>query len=172
MITALTAEQRIFAERHHRLIHTFLRSRWLPESEYYDVVVFGYLEAVEKYLKSHVLRRRYRFSTVAFVKMRDALFDERIRQNRLKRRGVTVNLNALRHADPHLYAQDSRVTAFELRRLMLEMSEWLSPHEMAVIRLRVYGYSPWEISRKLKIPPTAVHDLVRSAHDTVLAICA
>jgi DNA-directed RNA polymerase specialized sigma24 family protein len=143
--------------------------RGIPASEYYDVAALGYLSAVVRYDTNAKLRQRNRFSTIAYVKMRDALCADRIRRNRLKRRGETVSLDALNGVAA---APDSAMTAFETEQLLCEMSKWLSPREMDVIRLRMRGYSPWEISRKLKMHPTAVHSAISGARSTVLAVCA
>ena len=42
----LTEEQKIFAEQHHMLVERFLWKNHLERAEFYDVVIFGYLEAV------------------------------------------------------------------------------------------------------------------------------
>lgn len=44
--TPMTPAQQLFAEAHHNLVYAFLNEKKLPEDEYYDVVVFGYLQAV------------------------------------------------------------------------------------------------------------------------------
>ena len=43
----LTEEQSAFAEKHHHVVMDFLRRKRLPESEFYDVVIFRYLRAVQ-----------------------------------------------------------------------------------------------------------------------------
>ena len=45
----LTPEQVCFAAKHHRLIYKYLKKRQLSKEEYYDIVVFGYLKAVQDY---------------------------------------------------------------------------------------------------------------------------
>lgn len=47
----LTFEETAFAAEHHDQIYKYLNERELPEDEFYDVVVFGYLEAVHKYFE-------------------------------------------------------------------------------------------------------------------------
>ena len=42
----LTKEQQTFATAHHSLVYKFLNENRLPEDEFYDVVIFGYLKAV------------------------------------------------------------------------------------------------------------------------------
>ena len=47
--TRLTEEQRRFAEEQHHILVNFLKRRNLAMDEYYDVVVFPFLEAVCEY---------------------------------------------------------------------------------------------------------------------------
>jgi len=48
----MTQEERDFAEQHHDLVIDFLRYRRLPMDEFYDVVIFGYLSAVQQYFRN------------------------------------------------------------------------------------------------------------------------
>lgn len=64
----LTEEQSAFAEKHHHLVTDFLRRRRLPESEFYDVVIFRYLRTVQLYCTSPKLRK-YKFEAIAFKAM-------------------------------------------------------------------------------------------------------
>ena len=45
----LTNEERLYAAIHHGLVYRFLRKNRLPQEEYYDVVILGYLRAVRRY---------------------------------------------------------------------------------------------------------------------------
>ena len=49
----LTKEQQTFATAHHSLVYKFLNENRLPEDEFYDVVIFGYLKAVRDYFSAH-----------------------------------------------------------------------------------------------------------------------
>jgi len=40
----LNKEQQAFAADHHGLVYKFLNENRLPEDEFYDVIIFGYLE--------------------------------------------------------------------------------------------------------------------------------
>ena len=44
----LNDTQRIFAEKNHNLVYKFLHEKNLPASEYYDIIIFGYLRAVQR----------------------------------------------------------------------------------------------------------------------------
>ena len=65
IIHVLTQEQQDFAAEHHDLIYDFLRDNRLLQDEFYDVVVFGYLHAVRRYLVHERLRRQVEFDVLA-----------------------------------------------------------------------------------------------------------
>lgn len=64
----LTEEQSAFAEKHHHVVMDFLRRKRLPESEFYDVVIFRYLRTVQLYCTTPSLRK-YKFEAIAFKAM-------------------------------------------------------------------------------------------------------
>jgi len=64
-IHVLTQEQQDFAAEHHDLVYDFLRDNRLHQDEFYDVIIFGYLRAVQKYLIHEKQRRQYEFSKIA-----------------------------------------------------------------------------------------------------------
>lgn len=47
-IHLLTPEQQKFAEQNHQIVDCFLSKKRLDAEEFYDVVIFGYLLAVQK----------------------------------------------------------------------------------------------------------------------------
>ena len=73
---ALTDEQRKFAEENHDLIYAFLKENSLPVVQYYDVVVFGYLCAVQEYCENPKLQT-FAFATLAWKRMRREVFNYR-----------------------------------------------------------------------------------------------
>ena len=48
----MTQEEREFAEEYHDLVIDFLRYKHLPMNDFYDVVIFGYLSAVQQYFRN------------------------------------------------------------------------------------------------------------------------
>lgn len=79
--TALTDEERAFAEKHHKLVYSFLNSRRLREDDWYDIIIFGYLHAVQVWFKRKELHK-YKFSVIAYSSMRDTVRQERKRARR------------------------------------------------------------------------------------------
>ncbi len=68
----LTDNQREFAAEHHELVINFLRRRRLDMNDFYDIVVFGYLSAVQQYDQRPELRQ-YKFKTIANLRMNAAI---------------------------------------------------------------------------------------------------
>ena len=62
----LTKEQQAFATDHHGLVYKFLNENRLPEDEFYDVVIFGYLKAVYRLFQlSSKLHKNSLFATIS-----------------------------------------------------------------------------------------------------------
>ena len=68
----LSERQRLFAEENHSILVDFLDFMGLPLDEYYDVVIFGFLNAVRKYDEREDLKQ-YKFESIARNQMRTAL---------------------------------------------------------------------------------------------------
>lgn len=48
----MTQEERQFAEQNHSLVTEFIRKKHLAMNDYYDIVIFGYLSAVQQYFRN------------------------------------------------------------------------------------------------------------------------
>ena len=68
----MTQEEREFAEQHHDLVTDFLRYRHLPADDFYDIVIFGYLSAVQQYFRDPPVV--VKFKAMAFRAMKDSVF--------------------------------------------------------------------------------------------------
>jgi len=75
----------MFADEHHNVMLGFLKRYGLSMTEYYDVVAFGYLRAIQCYLEQKRLQEEYQFTTIAWRAMRSAFID-RIRYTYRKKR--------------------------------------------------------------------------------------
>ena len=140
---ALTQEESDFAGAHHGLIWAYLRRAGLPEDEFYDIAVFGYLRAVRKYLARPELRR-YQFSTIAFRAMSCDVHHSREYWTRAKRRAAVRQLNedvdteTLR--DP---VQEHICNVISFR----AAAGRLTPLQRRIASLRSEGYSDRETAR-------------------------
>lgn len=173
---ALTAKQRKFAERNHSLIYSFLNKNHLPQDEYYDIVVFGFLRAVKEYLEKPHLNK-YAFGTVAWVKMKSALYDFYKSQSRKMRQGHIISMEAVVYGDERLTLSDVLagpdllMQDFETDMLLHELAGRVSRQQMRVIRMKVDGYGIKEIARRQKTTIKMVQGLLEDARSAVLAVC-
>ena len=94
----MTQEERDFAEQHHDLVIDFLHYRYLPMDDFYDVVIFGYLSAVQQYFRNPPAG--VAFKAMAFRAMKDAVLREGEYHARTKRCGTTVGLDDVELTDP------------------------------------------------------------------------
>ncbi len=83
-----------FVTEHHPLIFSFLKYRQLEENDFYDVVVFGFMEAADEYLSKPELREKYSFRTIANIKMRDEVVEHYRKHYRRMRIASVVNIDA------------------------------------------------------------------------------
>ena len=122
-IRPLTRKQQKFAEEHHNLVYSFLNKKKLNESVFYDVVIFGYLKAVQEYCDIPNLRE-HRFSTLAWKRMQSALSNYYKYLSRPKRNAPTVSLDEPVGSEDGLlwedvvYRQDEWMVEFETELLL------------------------------------------------------
>lgn len=148
----LTEEQRIFAEEHHDFIYQYLNGRHLGIEEYYDTVVFGYLEAVQDYLEKPELQQ-YRFSTIARIAMRNALAREWEKQSRPMRKAFLEEYeDDTASLDEFLPSRQERLAeTMDDQDRLLALLSYLTPKERRVVRLQADGYTYREIAEKCSI---------------------
>ena len=146
----MTNEEREFAEQQHELVTDFLRCKRLPMDDYYDVVIFGYLSAVQQYFRNPP--PNVEFKAMAFRAMKDSVLQDGEYNARAKRCGITVSLDI---ADRHSTIQDPRqntVRQVEGKALLEQAASVATPKEASIIRLLVDGFALHEAARLLKIP--------------------
>lgn len=91
----LTSEEQEFAAIHVDLVDKFLRYERLDPAEYYDIVIFGYLEAVQKQFRAPIDEDKQNFKALAKICMRHAVGEDRKFQNKEKRRGDPMSMDYL-----------------------------------------------------------------------------
>ena len=106
----LTPEEQDFAERNFYLVSDFLSYHRLPEADYYDIVIFGFLESVQKHFRKPCAPECQNFPALARVNMRWAICEECRRQSCENRR---ANRDALSLDNP-LTDNDENFTLFSV----------------------------------------------------------
>ncbi len=89
----LTAEEQELAEQHLYLVDQFLQRKRLDPQEYYDVVIFGYLQAIQQECRRNWPEENKNFHGLAEVCMRSAVFMEWRRQSQNMRKGDREKLS-------------------------------------------------------------------------------
>ena len=150
----LTEEQKIFAEQHHMLVEQFLWKNHLEWAEFYDVVIFGYLEAVQEYLEKPELSK-YPFSSIAWRKMRYSMINEYIYRNCPKRTApmgtysVDYELSVSRE---QVSEEMNRVAKnLEHRAQLRQLMSHMTAKEKEVVCMRAEGYTYREIAEHCNI---------------------
>ena len=145
----MTQEERDFAEQHHDLVIDFLRYRHLPIDDFYDIVIFGYLSAVQQYFRNPPAG--VEFKAMAFRAMKDSILREGEYHARAKRSGVTVGLDDVELIDPR---QDTE-RRVESKALLEQVVNMATPKETRIINLLIDGFALHEAARFLKMPKAA-----------------
>lgn len=165
-MSILSDAERQFAERYHdEVVIRFLRRNQLLESEYYDIVIFGYLVAVQTYLTDERIQK-YSFKTIAWRNMRYALIEEYIKLNRQKRKAGKVDLSddlALNewqqtNTVPSIDALVS--DRMEKQELLVKALSHLTQKEKDVVLLKAKGYTYREISEQYQLTVQGVYSRV------------
>lgn len=144
----MTQEEREFAELHHDLVTHYLRYRHLPMNDFYDVVIFGYLSAVQQYFRNPP--PNVAFQAMAFRAMKDSILRDGEYNARAKRYGMTVSLDGA----------ETRITDFrqnterqvESKALLEQVVSMATPKESRIIRLLMDGFALRDAARRLKMP--------------------
>lgn len=167
----LTEEQRRFAEQNHNLVYQFLHQHGLSVDDYYDIVIFGFLLAVQRYLTDPVLTP-YAFSTVAWSAMESALRNHR----RTSRRRLRLHTSSLRHGryrlcTPGIPSENEWMSQLETTLLLHSLAAMVSTQQMEVLRLRAQGASLRSIAAQQKMTIKQIHELLEDVRSILHKLC-
>lgn len=171
----MTFEQNEFATIHHNLIYKFLNYYHLPEDEYYDIVVFGYLKAVNDYFaKEHL--RSYSFATIAWKDMAKQLSNYYKSQTRQKRKAYVISLQESPYSnglplEEILPAEDELMKQLETRLLLHDLAARISEQQMDIVRLKYNGYNIREIAMHQNLPLKRVQRLLKEVQRVLSELC-
>lgn len=171
----LTAEQGAFATENHGLVLKFLNKYHLSEDEYYDVAIFGYLKAVNKYFCQPDMCQ-YCFSTIAWREMRGALSNHRRTQGRKKRTADVICIHSglypsglpPEHTVP---CSHDAISELEAQLLLYDLARMITKEQMRMVRMRNDGYSIREIARSNSITTKYVKQELAIACNALKQLC-
>ena len=149
----MTQEEREFAELRHDLVIDFLHCKHLPIDDFYDIVIFGYLSAVQQYFRNPPVG--VAFKAMAFRAMKDSALRDGEYYARAKRCGFTVSLEDVEGygvlADPK---QDTERQVGD-KALLEQAASVATPKEAKIIHFLLDGFALHEAARFLKMPKAA-----------------
>ena len=139
-------EERGFAEQHHELVIDFLRCKRLPMDDFYDIVIFGYLSAVQQYFRNPPAG--VKFKAMAFRAMKDSILRDGEYNARAKRCAYIISLDDMNVQDPK---QDTE-RQIEDKALLEQVVSVATPKEAKIISFLVDGFALREAAQRLKMP--------------------
>ena len=145
----MTQEERDFAEQHHDLVIDYLCRKRLPTDDFYDVVIFGYLSAVQQYFRNPPAG--VAFKAMAFRAMKDSVLREGEYHARAKRCAHIISLDGMNVQDPK---QDTE-RQIEGKALLEQVVSVATPKEAKIISFLMDGFALREAARCLKMPRAA-----------------
>ena len=169
-----TKEEQQFAEENHDLVYAFLNEKKLSEDEYDDVIVFGYLRAVQEYCKNPAKYRNV-FSTFAWKCMQNTLADHYKYLSSPKRCATVISLDEPLDGEEGLCIADTISyddIMSELREdlLMHELAKRLPAREMRIVKMKVRGDKMHEIAKAEKLTFQEINRLLDGIYPTVKKI--
>ena len=147
----MTQEEREFAEQKHDLVIDFLYRKHLLMDNFYDIVIFGYLSAVQQYFRNPPAG--VAFEAMAVRAMKDSILREGEYRTRAKRSGITVNLDDASSTLTDLKQDTQRQV--EGKALLEQVVSVATPKEARIINLLMDGFVLREAARLLKMPRAA-----------------
>ncbi len=174
-IRPLTKEQQRFAEENHHLVYAFLNEKELPESVFYDIVIFGYLKAVQEYCEVLSLHR-FKFSTLAWKRMRSSLSNYCKYLARPKRNAPVVSFDELIGSEDGLCRQDvisrpdEMMIRLETELLLHALASELPRREMHIIRMKVRGDRMHDIAKQERMTFRNINQVISDSYPTVIRV--
>ena len=138
----MTDYERQFADEHHALVYRFLYDKGLDIGEYYDVVIFRYLAAVQRYLSSTRLQK-YSFTTIAYYHMNSAVNSYQKAENRRKELCPITDTDYIYTvigSNPDAVEKNSAAAL-----LWAEVAAKLTEMELDIVTRKAYGATNREI---------------------------
>lgn len=158
----LTEQEKLFAESNHGLVYFFLHRYGYRIEDFYDIVIFGYLKAVQVYHRKEELKLKYDFAFIAWKYMRAEVGNYFRMESAEKRKPMEtmISLDVSYTETDNLYncvggksAEDDLLESEFLE----EVLENLSAVQRGIFNLKLEGYSNKEVHISLEIPTSTYY---------------
>lgn len=163
----LTNYEKQFADKYHNVVYSFLHKNKLVVSEYYDVVIFRYLGAVQRYLSTEKLRK-YSFTTIAWSAMNSALDHHRKQE---KRRINFCPITDTEYIDKKVVYKLDDDSNEVPKQIWLEVASLLTNEQMDLLQKKSDGYTYNEIADEFGITVNSVSSRLSRIRKMVKTVC-
>ena len=144
----LTEQEKQFAEKNHGLVYSFLHRYKYSIDDFYDIVIFGFLKAVQVYHRKENVKWKYDFAFIAWQYMRSEIGNHFRMESALKRKMETVAVSLdERYIGVGYSLEDSYIG----KESFLEYTQELDKEQRKMINWKIRGYSNKEIYNELGI---------------------
>ena len=89
----LTEQEKQFAEKNYGLVYSFLHRYKYSVDDFYDIVIFGFLKAVQVYHRKEDVKRKYDFAFISWQYMRSEIGNHFRMESALKRKMETATIS-------------------------------------------------------------------------------
>ena len=136
----LTEQEKQFAENNHGLVYSFLHRYKYNVDDFYDIVIFGFLKAVQVYHRKEAVKRKYDFAFIAWQYMRSEIGNYFRIESALKRKmeTATIGLDICGTG----YSLEDR---FVVRETLMEYVQKMDDEQRKMIGWKMIGYDNKEI---------------------------
>ena len=175
----LTPEQKIFAAQNHDLVYKFLQKKNLPIDEFYDVVIFGYLNSIHRFFVNPELAK-HSFSNKAWKGMQNSLYNYNRAKLRQKRSAEGCSIHAMLYPDDQsddlhleetLPVYDDMMQQLEVTLLMHDLAKRISKQQMEIVRLRSSGYNLQDIAARQNTSSKRIRNLLEDVRCVLAELC-
>lgn len=161
----LTYLEQKYAEENHNLVYGFLHRYKYSIEEYYNIVIFGYLKAVQIYTRRKDLQSKYDFAFIAWQYMRSEIghhFEsERTQKRTLPEKSFSLNTE-IKREDGTIETCDvadgkSAEDDVMEKMLIANIMEKLSEIQRKITQLKIDGFSNKEVYLLMDIKPSTYY---------------
>lgn len=171
----LTDEQRLLAEQNHNLVYSFLKEHNLSESQYYDIVIFGYLCAVQDYCENDNLKK-YSFSTIAWKNMKRELSHHTNYLKAKKNAYETVSIfepisqGSDKQWKDVLESNDDPFEKLKMELILHDLAAKLPHREMRIIRMKLHGDKMHDIAKSEGLTFREINQILNTSYNTIVSV--
>lgn len=168
----LTESEKKFAEENHNLVYGFLRRYKYSIEEYYNVVIFAYLKAVQIYHRRKDLQNKCDFPFISWQYMMSEVGNHCRMKNAQKRTATygTVSFDSDNEEMENFYncvgGKSAEDDVME-KMLLSDIMKNLTVVQRKIAELKIDGYNNKEIYLMLQIPSSTFYKEVQKIRATV-----